>query len=169
MLNMACSYQVHFCFQGSIKMKVLILQYYFAVYFFYSQQDWQLIYLEMWGRSLIIVSILSNDYMVIWSNSYLILHKKLKWYTRYPSQTSVFLWLFFIFYDFYFFHYSWFTVFCQFLLCSKVTHIYIYNIHILYIYILSLTLSSIMFHHKWLDIVPCAIQQYLIAYLFQMQ
>ena len=38
-----------------------------------------------------------------------------------------------------------------------------------YVYILFLTLSSIMFHHKWLDIVPCAIQQDLIAYLLQMQ
>ena len=37
------------------------------------------------------------------------------------------------------------------------------------IYILFLTLSSIMFHHKWLDIVPCAVQQDLIAYPLQMQ
>ena len=33
-----------------------------------------------------------------------------------------------------------------------------------YIYVLFLTFSSIMFHHKWLGIVPCAIQQGLIAY-----
>ena len=26
-----------------------------------------------------------------------------------------------------------------------------------------------MFHHQWLDIVPCAIQQDLIAYPLQMQ
>ena len=89
------------------------------------------------------------------------------------------------------------TLFCQFLLYSKVTqsyiyiciyaymHIYIYAytfthiyIHI-YIYIhtthtyiytfLFLTLSSIMFYHKWLDIVPSATQQDLIAYLLPMQ
>ena len=59
------------------------------------------------------------------------------------------------FYDFYCFHYGWFTVLCQFLLCSKVTQSYIY--------ILFLTLSSIMFHHKWLDIVPYAMQQDLIG------
>ena len=32
-----------------------------------------------------------------------------------------------------------------------------------------LILLSIMFHHKWLDRVPCAIQQDFIAYLLQMQ
>ena len=31
------------------------------------------------------------------------------------------------------------------------------------------SLSSIRLHHKWLDIVPCAIQQDLIAYSLQMQ
>ena len=36
-------------------------------------------------------------------------------------------------------------------------------------YILFLTLSSIMLHHKWLDIVNSDIQQDLIAYPFQMQ
>ena len=46
-------------------------------------------------------------------------------------------------------------MFCQLLLYSKVTQSYIHF----------LTLSSIMFHHKWLDIVPCAVQQDLIAYL----
>ena len=40
-----------------------------------------------------------------------------------------------------------------------MTQLYIY-IYI-YIYILFLTLSSIIFHHKWLDIVPCAMQQEL--------
>ena len=54
-------------------------------------------------------------------------------------------------------------MFCQFLLYNKVTQLYIY------IYILYLTLSSIMFYHKWLDIAPFAIQQDLIAYLLQMQ
>ena len=38
-----------------------------------------------------------------------------------------------------------------------------------FIYILFFTLSSIMFHHKWLDMVPCAIQQNPIAYPLQMQ
>ena len=33
--------------------------------------------------------------------------------------------------------------------------------------ILFLILSSIMFHHKWLDRVPCAVQQDLIAYPLQ--
>ena len=56
------------------------------------------------------------------------------------------------FYDFNFFHYSWFTVVCQFLLCRKMTQSYIYT------YIVFLTLSSIMFHHKWMDRVPNAIQ-----------
>ena len=58
-------------------------------------------------------------------------------------------------------------MFCQFLLYSKVTQVYIY-IYI-YIYILFLTLSSIMFLHEWLDIVPCATQKDLIAYPLQMQ
>ena len=34
-----------------------------------------------------------------------------------------------------------------------------------YTYILFLTLSFIMFHHKWLDIVPCALQQDLMLIL----
>ena len=38
-----------------------------------------------------------------------------------------------------------------------------------YIYILFLTLSSIVFHHEWLGIAPCAIQQDLIAYPLQIQ
>ena len=63
----------------------------------------------------------------------------------------------------FFSRYSWFTVFCQFLWYSKETQLYIH------IYIIFLTLSSIMFHHKWLDIVPCAIEQDLIAYPLQMQ
>ena len=54
-------------------------------------------------------------------------------------------------------------MFFKFLLYSKVTQSCICT------YILSLTLSSIMFHHKWLDKVPCAIQQDLIAYPLQMQ
>ena len=31
------------------------------------------------------------------------------------------------------------------------------------------TVLSCVFHHKWLDIVPCAIQQDIIAYPLQMQ
>ena len=99
-----------------------------------------------------------------------------------PTHYTHYIWKFVGFfplflYDFYLFHYRWFTVFCKFLLYCKVTqshthththtHTYIY-IYI-YIYILFLTLSSIMFHHKWLDRVPCAVQQDLIAYLLQMQ
>ena len=47
----------------------------------------------------------------------------------------------------------------NFLLYSKVTQS---HMHILF-----LTLSSIMFHHKWLDMVSCATQQDLIAYPLQ--
>ena len=49
----------------------------------------------------------------------------------------------------------------NFLLYSKVTQSHIH------IYILFLTLSSIMLHHKWLDIASSATQQDLIAYPFQ--
>ena len=71
---------------------------------------------------------------------------------------------------FLFFPFSWFTAFCQSLLYSKVTqsHIYIYTyiyIHMTYIYILFLTLSSIMFHHYWLDTVPCAVHGISISLL----
>ena len=38
-----------------------------------------------------------------------------------------------------------------------------------YTHILFLTLSYIMFHHKWLGILPCAIKRDLIAYLLQIQ
>ena len=37
---------------------------------------------------------------------------------------------------------------------------------VIHIYILFLTLSSILIDHKWLDIVPCAIQQDPIAHTF---
>ena len=40
-------------------------------------------------------------------------------------------------------YYSWFTVFCQFLLYSNMTQLYI----------LFSTLSSILYHHKWSDTV----------------
>ena len=46
---------------------------------------------------------------------------------------------------------------------DPVVHTYIYT------YIVFLTLSSSMFHRKWLDIVPRAVQQDLIAYPLQMQ
>ena len=52
---------------------------------------------------------------------------------------------------------------CQFPLHSKVTqsHIYIY----IYVYTFLFSyLSSIMFYHERLDIVPCAAQADLIAY-----
>ena len=51
----------------------------------------------------------------------------------------------------------------NFPLYSKVTQSHIH------IYILFLTLSSIMLHRKWLDIVPSAIQPDLTAYQFQRQ
>ena len=35
-------------------------------------------------------------------------------------------------------------------------------------YILFLTLSPVLFHHKWLDTVPCAVQQDLTAHPLQM-
>ena len=84
-------------------------------------------------------------------------------WNKVTGSTTLFLFLFFYFYGFYFFHYTWFTVVCQFLPYSKVTQSYVH------IYILFLTLSSIIFHHKRLDIVPCAIQQDLIAYPCQIQ
>ena len=46
-------------------------------------------------------------------------------------------------------------MFCQFLLYSKVTQSYI-KIH-------SVSVSSIMFHPRRLDIVPCAVQQDRVA------
>ena len=58
---------------------------------------------------------------------------------------------------FYFFHYSWFTVLCQFPTVQQWPS---------HIYILFPTLSCIMFHHKWLDIVPGAIQQSLEHFNF---
>ena len=54
-------------------------------------------------------------------------------------------------------------MFCQFLPYSKAAQSYIYK------YIIFLKLSSIMFDHKCLDVVPYAVQQDLIAYPLQMQ
>ena len=55
-------------------------------------------------------------------------------------------------------------MFGRFLLYSKMTPLSI----CIYSHILFLTLSSIMFHHKRLDLMACAIQQDLIAYPLQM-
>ena len=78
--------------------------------------------------------------------------------------------LFSPFFYYYFLHFiPWFTMFCQFLLYNKVIQFYIYIYIYIYTYILFLALSSIIFHHKWLDIVHCAIQQDLIAYPLHMQ
>jgi len=52
-------------------------------------------------------------------------------------------------------------MFCKSLPYSKGTQSHIH------IYILFLTLSSIVLHHKGLDTVPCARQQDLIAYPLQ--
>ena len=52
---------------------------------------------------------------------------------------------FLFFQDFSFIYYSWFTILCKFLVYSKVNQLYIFFFFIL---------SSILFHHKWLDIVP---------------
>ena len=64
--------------------------------------------------------------------------------------------IFFLFFnDFYFFHYSWFTVFCQFSPVQQsdpVTHTCKHSF------------SHVLLHHEWLDVVPCAIQQDLIAW-----
>ena len=77
-----------------------------------------------------------------------------------PNKDFPFLSFFFSSYLFFNFYYIWFTMFCHFLLYSKVTQIYIY----IYIHIFFLTLSSIMVHHNWLAMIPCAVQQDLIAY-----
>ena len=50
----------------------------------------------------------------------------------------------------------------NFILHGKVTQSH------MHIYILFLTLSSIMLHNKWLDIISSAIQQDTIAYPFQL-
>ena len=54
-------------------------------------------------------------------------------------------------------------MFSQSLLYIKVT-----CLSYIYVQFLFLTLTSITFHHEWLDIVFCAIQQDLIAYPLQM-
>ena len=61
------------------------------------------------------------------------------------------------------FYYTWFIV----LSISAVQQsdpVYVYT-HTFFF----LMLSSIMFHHKCLDIVPCAVQQDFIAYQLQVQ
>ena len=57
-------------------------------------------------------------------------------------------------------YYSWFTVFRQLLLYSNATQ--------LFKFIIFLILSSIMFYQRWLDRVPCAAQQDLMASPFSM-
>ena len=57
---------------------------------------------------------------------------------------------------------SWFTMLCQFLLYSKVTQSHTHR----HTYIYILFLSFIILCHKRLDIVPCAVQQDLIAHWF---
>ena len=52
------------------------------------------------------------------------------------------------------------TVLCQFLIYSKVIHICIYVFFIFF---------SIMVYYNTLNIVPCAIQQDLVVYLFYIQ
>ena len=63
-------------------------------------------------------------------------------------QKMIFSIFIFFLRDFYFFHYIWFTVFCQFSTVQQRTQSHIH------IYIHFLALSSIMLHHKWVDIVP---------------
>ena len=58
-------------------------------------------------------------------------------------------------------------MFCQFLLYSKVAQSYTHTHTHTDTYILFLTLSSILLHHKWQDIAPSARQQGLIAYPLQ--
>ena len=55
-------------------------------------------------------------------------------------------------------------LFYEFLLYSKVTQSFTHTHTILF-----LTSSTIMFHHKCLDTVPCAAEQDLMAYPLQMQ
>ena len=71
-------------------------------------------------------------------------------------------------------YYDWFTLFCQFLLYRKVTQscIYVYICICIYTYIYTHSFSHIILHHVLLQviryIVPCAIQQDLIAHPLQM-
>ena len=61
------------------------------------------------------------------------------------------------------FYSGWFTLYCQFLMYSKVSQSYLY-VH---------SFSHIILHHVTSQVIryifPCAIQQYLIAHPFQMQ
>ena len=56
-----------------------------------------------------------------------------------------------------------FTTLCQCLLYSRVNQLYIY------VYPLFFRFPSHLGHHRALSIVPCAIQQVLISYLFCIQ
>ena len=76
------------------------------------------------------------------------------------SSTPFYLFIFkFIFYFYFLNCYFLNTIF--FLLYGMVTQLHI-HVHILFLHI-------IMLHHKWLDIVPSATQQDLIANPFQRQ
>ena len=54
--------------------------------------------------------------------------------------------------------YCWFTMFCYFLLHSKVTQLSLYICIYTHTYIFFFILFSLMNYHKILNIVPCAIQ-----------
>ena len=56
-------------------------------------------------------------------------------------------------------------MFCQFLLYSKMNHLYIYT----HIHVYIPFSHIVMLYHKWLDIVPRAIQMDIVAYPFQRQ
>ena len=77
--------------------------------------------------------------------------------------------IFLFFNDFYSFYYSWFTMFCQFLLYGKVTQSYIYICTHTHTHSFSSHYTPSCSITSGLDLVPCAAQQALIAYLLQMQ
>ena len=62
----------------------------------------------------------------------------------------------------FYFYYSWFTNVLSISAVQQSNPVLHTHKHI-HIYTLFLILSSVMFYHKWLDIVPCAIQQELIC------
>ena len=92
------------------------------------------------------------------------------WYCNSPMFALRSIWVFFKLENTYFLL-CWFKMFCQFHVYIRmynwVTFMYIY-IHT-HTHILFLTLSSILMHHKWLNIIPCPIQPDPIAHPLQMQ
>ena len=88
------------------------------------------------------------------------------WCSTQATQPYVVAWTCVIFILFYFIF-----IFSVMFMCSVNFYCIAKGPRHAYTYIfLFLTLSSVMLHpHKWLDIVPCAIQQNLIAYPLQMQ